>query len=304
MSKRTPALKLATLGLADQGAHVATGEEWSRLEVEACVADYLAMLTLQLNGQRYSKTEHAIRLMQKLEGRSRPSIEFKHCNISAVMLELNYPYIPGYKPRGNYQHMLLDVVEAQVQLRPDLQDAAQAAVLRPAAAIAIADGASVWVSMPKPSRIREAPANYAPSFSPAKRDYLAQEARNRSLGRAGELFVLELEARRLHAAGKKVLSKRIEHVAATRGDGLGFDVLSFEEDGRERLIEVKTTGFGELTPFYVSRNELARSRADAERYQLHRVFSFRDRPRIFALSGAIEDACHLEATTYLARVGS
>lgn len=281
---------------------MATGEHWSRPEAEACVADYLAMLTLELNGQRYSKTEHAHGLIQKLDGRSRQSIEFKHCNVSAVMLDLGYPNIRGYKPRGNYQGMLLDVVEAQIQLRPDLQDAAQAAVLRPATVIALADVESAWVPMPASSRVRETPASYAPRFSPAKRDYLAQEARNHSLGRAGELFVLQLEARRLHAAGKKVLSERVEHVAATQGDGLGFDVLSFEEDGRERLIEVKTTGFGELTPFYVSRNEVARSQADAERYQLYRVFGFRDRPRLFSLPGAIEKSCQLEAATYLARL--
>lgn len=36
---------------------MARGDEWSRLEAEACIADYLAMLTLELNGKRYSKTE-------------------------------------------------------------------------------------------------------------------------------------------------------------------------------------------------------------------------------------------------------
>jgi len=159
------------------------------------------------------------------------------------------------------------------------------------------------VPAPRPSRIREAPAGYIPRFSPAKRDYLAQEARNRSLGRAGELFVLDLEARRLHAAGKKALSERVEHVAATQGDGLGFDVLSYEEDGRERLIEVKTTAFGERTPFFVSRSELARSEADAERYHLYRVFDFRDHARLFQLPGAINASRVLEAVTYLARVG-
>lgn len=282
---------------------MAKGDDWSRLEVEACVADYLSMLTLELNGQRYNKTEHANALMRRLDGRSRQSLEFKHCNISAVLLALGYPYIDGYKPRSNYQGLLLDAVEAQAQLRVDLQEAAQAAVLRPAAAIASGSDEAVWVSTPRPSRIRETPANYAPRFSPAKRDYLAQEARNRSLGRAGELFALEIEARRLHLAGKKALSERIEHVAATQGDGLGFDVLSYEEDGRERLIEVKTTAFGEMTPFYVSRNELARSKADADRYQLYRVFGFRDRPRLFSVPGAIDAACELEATTYLARLG-
>lgn len=279
------------------------GENWSQLEVEACMADYLTMLALELNGQRYNKTEHANALMQRLDGRSRQSIEFKHCNISAVMLALGFPYIDGYKPRGNYQGMLLDVAEAQIQTNIELQEAAQAAVLRPATATAQASNNAIWVPTPKLHRIREAPASYTSHFSPAKRDYLAQEARNRSLGRAGELFVMELEARRLHAAGKKVLRERIEHVAVTQGDGLGYDVLSFEEDGRERLIEVKTTAFGELTPFFVSRNELARSEADAERYHLYRVFDFRNRARLFQLPGAIAASCTLEATTYLARLG-
>lgn len=270
--------------------------------MEACVADYLRMLTLELNGQRYNKTEHARALMRKLDGRSRQSIEFKHCNISAVMLALGYPCIDGYKPRGNYQALLAEVVEAQLQGNVPLQEATQAAVQRPAAEAALTDTASVWVPTPKPTRVRETSAVYAPRFSPARRDYLAQEARNRSLGRAGELFVVELEARRLRAAGKARLSDRVEHVADTQGDGPGYDVLSFEEDGRERLIEVKTTAFSELTPFYVSRNELARSEADAARYHLYRLFNFRNRPRLFGLQGAIAAHCRLDAVSYLARL--
>lgn len=279
-----------------------SGHDWSRLEVEACVSDYLQMLTFELNGQRYSKTEHANALLQKLDGRSRPSVEFKHCNISAVMVLLGYPYIDGYKPRGNYQALLIDAVEGQLERDGPLQDAAQAAVLRPAASIPVEPAESIWVLPPKPARVRDTPADYSPIFSPARRDYLAQESRNRSLGRAGELFVLELEVRRLHVAGKKALSERVEHVAGTQGDGLGFDVLSFEENGRERLIEVKTTAFGELTPFFVSRNELARSEADTDQYQLYRLFDFRDRPRLFALPGRISMHCQLEAVSYLARL--
>jgi hypothetical protein len=33
-------------------------------------------------------------------------------------------------------------------------------------------------------------------------------------------------------------------VSVTRGDHEGFDILSFESGGTERLVEVKTTGFG------------------------------------------------------------
>lgn len=282
---------------------MATGEDWSRLEVEACVADYLQMLTLELNGQRFNKTRRVHDLMERLDGRSSSSVEYKFRNISAVVEELGWPSVTGYKRLENYQSLLLEAVEVQLQTNVGLQEAAQAAVERPAAMAPVENPTAIWVPSPKvPARVREAPANYTPRFSPAKRDYLAQEARNRSLGRAGEEFVLELEARRLHMAGQKKLSARVEHVAATQGDGLGYDVLSFEEDGRERLIEVKTTAFGELTPFFVSRNELARSESDAERFRLYRLFDFRERPRLFALPGAITGHCQLDPVSYLARL--
>src|SRR3546814_17676841 len=106
--------------------------DWSREEVEACVAAYLRMLTLELNGQRYNKTEHANALMKLLNDRNRAAIEFKHANVSAVMVAFGYPYIDGYKPRGNYQAMLVDAIEAQLTTNDELQAAVQAAVLRPA----------------------------------------------------------------------------------------------------------------------------------------------------------------------------
>lgn len=284
---------------------MATGEEWSLLEVEACVADYLEMLTLELNGQRFNKRERGTALMQRLDGRSRGSVEFKHANISASLLELGYPYIDGYRPRGNFQALLLDVLSEQLAGHVPLQDAVQAAVLRPALVTSEAINDSVWVPAPKSAvKVKENAAVYIPTFSASRRDYLAQEARNRSLGRAGEMFVMELEVRRLHAAGKKALSDRVEHVAASKGDGLGFDVLSFDTNGRERLIEVKTTSFGELTPFFVSRNELARSEADAPLYHLYRLFDFRTQPRLFDLPGVISGRCQLDPVTYFARLAS
>ncbi|MEN1926757.1 DUF3883 domain-containing protein [Luteimonas qiangzhengi] len=266
------------------------------------MADYLRMLTLELNGQRYSKTAQANALMRLLSGRSRQSVEFKHANISAVMIELGYPYIDGYKPRANYQAMLFEAVEQQLAQNPDIQAAVEAAVVRPAATVEVEDHMSVWVPKPKVARLQQKSPDYKPNFSPARRDYLAQEARNRSLGQAGEIFTAEIEARRLHDLGKKNLADRVEHVARTQGDGLGYDVLSFETDGRERLIEVKSTTFGQLTPFYVTRNEVARSEMDSEAYHVYRVFDFRNRPRVFAVPGAISASCDLQVVSYLARL--
>ena len=218
---------------------------------------------------------------------------------------MGWPTVIGYKSLPNYQLILLETVEAQLQFTPALEEAVAAAVERPATFASFEDLSGIWVPVPSvSSRLRDTPGNYTPRFSPARRDYLAREARNRSLGRAGEELVLELEARHLHALGKKILSERVEHVSVTQGDGLGYDILSFDETGRERLIEVKTTSFGELTPFFVSRTEVARSEADTECYRLYRLFDFRDRPRLFKLSGAIPGHCQLDPVSYLARLST
>ena len=65
---------------------------------------------------------------------------------------------------------------------------------------------------------------------------------------------------------------------------------------------MKTTSFGAHTPFFVSRNELAVSQRAAHQYQLYRLFSFRKSPKLFALPGALDDTCVLEAEQYVARV--
>ena len=44
--------------------------------------------------------------------------------------------------------------------------------------------------------------------------------------------------------------------AQTKGDGLGYDILSFFMDGREKYIEVKSTTGPLKTSFYLSKNEL------------------------------------------------
>ena len=200
--------------------------EWSRLEVEAIVADYLKMLSLELGGQAYNKTGHRRALQQKLNARSDGSIEFKHCNISAVMIDLGFPYIRGYKPRSNYQALLYEAVEQQVNRIASLDTLALAAVEQPAASLEIVDFAKVKTDSPVLRRTAsdsDLARNYTPT---TKRDYLARESRNASLGLAGEEFVVRYEHWRLNQLGKPSLADRVEHVSKTKGDGLGYDVLS------------------------------------------------------------------------------
>ena len=79
-----------------------------------------------------------------------------------------------------------------------------------------------------------------------------------------------------------------------------YDILSYEANGGERFIEVKTTKYGSETPFFVSRNEVATSERLAPQYQVYRLFSFRKAPRLYTLAGAIGSTCRLSAASFLA----
>ena len=114
--------------------------------------------------------------------------------------------------------------------------------------------------------------------------------------------MLNFERARLLSLGKDSLAGRIEHTSRVRGDGEGYDILSFEESGSERLIEVKTTKYGKETPFFVSSNEVAVSESHATEFHLYRLFGFRVAPRLFTVSGALQTTCWLSASSYLANV--
>lgn len=300
----TVAPRLQALGFEVRRITDIVGHDWTPREVEFVVADYLSMLTSELTGQAYNKTAHRRQLLRQLPGRTDQAVEFKHANISAVMLELGFPYLKGYKPRSNFQRsLLLDEVAEQVSRHQILDEAALGAVQRPAALVAPDDFSRVRTDAPRREVIaREPDQSYSPRRA-VKRDYLEREALNRSLGLAGEEFALRFERWRLLEIGAGQLAERVAHVAKTEGDGLGYDIRSFELDGGERFIEVKTTSFGDRTPFFVSANEVRFAREHAPSFRLYRLFDFRAFPRLFELGGPIEQHCQLDATTYRASFG-
>jgi hypothetical protein len=278
------------------------GEDWSQEEVEATVANYFSMLDKELRGQNYNKTEHRHRLAVLLNNRSDGAIERKNQNISAILIKLGFPYISGYKPLGNYQQLLNDIVSDRLENNRRLIDIVKRQVIQPAKMPDLDDILAAFVNPPTmeltscsnaESRVREPSIRF-------NVDYLVQEARNRSLGVAGEEFVIHYEQARLIHAGKENLASKVEHVSLTHGDNFGFDVLSFESTGQERLIEVKTTAYGSLTPFYVTRNEVEVSQKNASSYYLYRTFDFRRRVKMFAKQGPLDQSFKLNPKEYLA----
>jgi hypothetical protein len=116
-----------------------------------------------------------------------------------------------------------------------------------------------------------------------KIDFEVRQKNSKRTGDRGELIVLALEKQRLTAAGKLKLAEDVDHVA-DRDDCLGFDILSFDDDGTERPIEVKaTTAPNFQNGFYISANELEKS-AELPNYHLYIVFSALSKaPQVFTL---------------------
>lgn len=278
------------------------GQDWSREEVEAAASDYFVMLRSEVLGLAYNKAEHNRNLRTLLNQRSAASVEKKHQNISAVLIELGYPYISGYKPLPNYQAILRRIVEERLSQAEALDMTISTVVDQSVDVMpSVTDILSVLVDAPTRAE-RERRLYETVSHGPKviRRNYLELEAKNRSLGLAGEKFVMAFEHERLWRAGKHRLADRIEHVSASRGDGLGYDVLSFETSGEERLIEVKTTRFGPMTPFFTSRNEVAMSEERADAFKLYRLYNFREEPKLYTLKGSLANSCLLEPVNYSA----
>lgn len=104
-----------------------------------------------------------------------------------------------------------------------------------------------------------------------KTDYEKSTRAKAKLGLAGELAVLQFEKNKLSSAG---IHKKVEHTSQVSGDGAGYDILSYQLDGTELYIEVKTTSGDVKRPFYMSANEVQFSKDHPESYALYRLYNF------------------------------
>jgi hypothetical protein len=269
-----------------------TGAPWKDAELDLIVADYFAMLQADLAGQPYVKAQRNAAL-RELIGRSRSSVEYKHRNISAVLRKLGKEWLPGYAPAANYQNALVDAIDRQLSTHHGFTER-PTPIYHPETI-----DAEVFVAAPAltvdPEKTTPRLNQLIRKFDPVERDRL-----NRALGRAGEEFVLEVEKRRLASAGLHRLVRDVRWIAEEEGDGAGYDILSFDSLGRQRLIEVKTTNGTATTPFFLSRNEHDTAAARAEDWRLYRVHRFSKEPRIFEIAPPLQDSLILQTESWRA----
>jgi hypothetical protein len=274
------------------------GDSWRRWEIDALVASYFAMLDAEIRGERPVKADVNRALQDLLPARTRGSIEYKLQNVSAVLDEQHLPFIDGYKPARNFQADLREAVLAWVGgNRSVAEQIASYAEAVPPHVPAPTRMRDVLVDRPSPGRRGGGGLSITQGAWGALRD-----AQMRSLGEAGERWVTDLERAELEAVGRVDLARRVEWTSRDRGDGFGYDVSSFEPDGRPIQIEVKTTNLGPRSPFYVTRNEVAKSDELGDTYRLYRVFDFARAARLFVVSGSVRSGFEIEPMVYQARV--
>lgn len=283
------------------------GTDWNTDELDAIVADYFAMLADELAARPYVKAHHNSVLREKI-GRTAGSVERKHMNISAVLIELGLPTIKGYKPFSNFQEALGQTIERYLIRHPAALYGERLLPSwgpeSPTSAPGFADAPGIFVDdappppgAPRPTR-PEGLERLVRKFDPVARDF-----RNRALGKAGEALIVDFERRRLRALERKDLAAKVRWVAQEDGDGAGYDIHSYDREGNDRLIEVKTTQGARSTPFFVTRNELSLAHEHPDHFRLYRLYEVAQAPRLFKLRPPLEEAVTLEAETWRARVG-
>lgn len=202
----------------------------------------------------------------------------------------------GLAPLANYQELLAEKVSehiAAIDAIPIVRD--QAKLVN-----GFEDPAAFYLEPPPElQHSKRAIPDYIEKLA-HKFDPVARDENNRSLGTAGEEFVLNHEKRFLQLLGRKDLAENVRWIAQEEGDGAGYDILSFTDRGDKKYVEVKTTVGNNRTPFFVSRNEYQFCKHAGDDFRLVRLFDFRRSVRGFELQGHLEKYVTLSTESYRA----
>lgn len=136
-------------------------------------------------------------------------------------------------------------------------------------------------------------------------DFITKNKDNHKLGFEGELLVLSYIKNELVKIGRLDLAKKVVHTSFIEGDGAGYDIKAYKEDGSELYIEVKTTKGGINSEFFISPNELAFSDEFSNNYQLIRVYEFDSKlnsGKFYKIEGNLKDKLYLKPTQFRASI--
>ena len=131
----------------------------------------------------------------------------------------------------------------------------------------------------------------------SKVDHIRKAFVNKTIGDLGEEFAIRFERWRLRE--QPDLKEKIRHVSR-KDDSAGYDILSFEDDGTPRFVEVKST-LGPLdSPFFISARELEMAEENKDKYVILRVFDVKVSPKCCEIRFPFDEAIDLSPSTFIA----
>ncbi len=275
ISSGAAARKLSDLGFKIVG--LSSPDGWTLDECEITVDAYFRCVALQNEGKPFTKSHIYKEVARQLNNRSAKAVEYKFQNIEKVLQEEDLPRL-GMSTKGNYQKLLRPVVLDYLREHPAIGSGAPNAT----------PPAKSWNAvLVAPPRGRDKPRRDNGATSSVRVQVARKDAENRKLGRLGEEWVLKLEKQRLVEGGRGDLAQSVVWVADVEGDGAGYDIRSFDDDGNDIFIEVKTTNGGKTTDFIITANELNVADRIGKAFQLYRVFDFSHDPKLYVLDGPL-----------------
>lgn len=115
----------------------------------------------------------------------------------------------------------------------------------------------------------------------------------KTIGYLGEQFIFEREKEKVKGYGLDG-EKTVVWSAIDEGDGIGYDIKSYDKGGNEIYIEVKTTRGKENEAIYITENELRKSKKEKDRFYLYRVYEFDEEEicgKVAIRQGDLSDLC-------------
>jgi hypothetical protein len=140
-------------------------------------------------------------------------------------------------------------------------------------------------------------------------DFDNDNKNKQKLGLQGELVVFYCEQKRLKALGFKKLAARVKHIAQENSCA-GYDILSYDTDGNEIYIEVKSTKrpySSNECSFMITANEVEKANS-LQRYFIYLVFEANKmHPKVLKIStpkNLFAKSILLEPVSYRARLST
>lgn len=154
--------------------------------------------------------------------------------------------------------------------------------------------------------VKRKPKQTSGSHISKDNDYARRQKNKKRVGDIGEELVMCLEMQKLTSLGRKDLADKVKHVSKTEGDGLGYDIISYEKTGnsfQKIYIEVKATTGNYEKPFDITINEVEVSELLATHYYIYRLYNIHHNMTTvpyYTVKGSVKDNFLLEPTSFKA----